>query len=117
MTGKGNKMQQLIVSRRRLLQLSGVGIGAATLAACATPTQPVATSNEPAAVVETLPTAANTAAPTVAATETPAVVVEAAPTDAVALYDGLTHGITAEGFPYLGDPNAPLTMTDYSDFL
>lgn len=113
MTGKGNKMQQMIVSRRRLLQLSGVGIGAATLAACATPTQPVPTSNEPAAVVETLPTAA----PTVAATETPAVVVESAPTDAVALYDGLTHGLTAEGFPYLGNPDAPLTLIDYSDFL
>lgn len=111
MTGKGNKMQQLIVSRRRLLQLSGVGIGAATLAACATPTQPVSTSNEPAAVVETLPTA------TTAPTETLAAVVEAVPTDAVALYDGLTHGLTAEGFPYLGDPNAPLTMIDYSDFL
>jgi hypothetical protein len=53
-------------------------IGVALLAACGTPTQPVPTSNEPAAVVETLPTATSTEMPTVA----------------VALYDGITHGIT-----------------------
>lgn len=107
-------MQPMIVSRRRLLQLSGLGIGAATLPACVvSKAQPVQTSQEPTAVAEVLPIAA----PTVAANETSTVVAEAAPTDAVALYDGLTHGITADGFPYLGDPNAPLTMIDYSDFL
>ena len=32
-------------------------------------------------------------------------------------FNGITHGITSEGFPYLGDPNASITLTDYSDFL
>jgi hypothetical protein len=40
-------------------------------------------------------------------------VAESAPTAAVALYDGITD----EGFPFLGDPNAPLTIINYSDFL
>ncbi len=93
-------MQQMFVSRRRLLQLSGIGIGAATLAACMSPAQPVPTA---------VPTETPTTAPTAAVPPTP--------TAAVALFNGLPHGITAEGFPYLGDPDAPITMIDYSDFL
>ncbi|MSP13201.1 MAG: hypothetical protein EXR62_09620 [Chloroflexi bacterium] len=34
-----------------------------------------------------------------------------------ALFKGIPHGVTAEGFFYLGQPDAPVTMVDYSDFL
>jgi hypothetical protein len=33
------------------------------------------------------------------------------------LFDGVPHGVTSDGFYFLGQPNAPVTMTDYSDFL
>jgi hypothetical protein len=33
------------------------------------------------------------------------------------LFDGVPHGVTPDGFYFLGQPNAPVTMTDYSDFL
>lgn len=32
-------------------------------------------------------------------------------------YKGIEQGITADGFPYLGRADAPLTLSDYSDFL
>ena len=32
-------------------------------------------------------------------------------------YDGITQGVTEGGFPFLGNPNAPVTIIDYSDFL
>lgn len=32
-------------------------------------------------------------------------------------YKGILHGVTPQGFFFLGDPNAPVTLTDYSDFL
>lgn len=41
---------------------------------------------------------------------------QATPTPA-ALYQGLPAGFTAEGHPMLGDPAAPLTLTEFSDFL
>jgi protein-disulfide isomerase len=31
-------------------------------------------------------------------------------------YNGLPVGFTPEGFPFRGDPNAPVTMVEYSDF-
>ena len=31
-------------------------------------------------------------------------------------YNGVPVGFTAEGFPFRGDPNAPVTMIEYSDF-
>jgi hypothetical protein len=33
------------------------------------------------------------------------------------VYKGIEQGVTAEGFPYLGRADAPITLTDYSDFL
>lgn len=33
------------------------------------------------------------------------------------LYNGLPHGLTEAGFPYLGDPDAAVTVVVYSDFL
>jgi protein-disulfide isomerase len=32
-------------------------------------------------------------------------------------YNGMPAGFTQEGYPYLGDPNAPVTMIEYSDYL
>ena len=31
-------------------------------------------------------------------------------------YNGIPVGFTEEGFPYRGDPNAPITILEYSDF-
>jgi protein-disulfide isomerase len=31
-------------------------------------------------------------------------------------YNGMPVGFTAEGFPFRGDPNAPVTMVEYSDY-
>ncbi|HLB48458.1 MAG TPA: hypothetical protein VJL59_15740 [Anaerolineales bacterium] len=93
------------------------------LAACAAPATLTASPVLPTA---TRPT---TGEPTqqLAPTETLAPPSPAAsallPTDAppavetVALYNGLSQGYTAEGFPFLGDPAAPGTLIDYSDFL
>jgi len=39
------------------------------------------------------------------------------PTPASKTFDGMPQGLTARGFPYLGDPEAPVTLVDYSDFL
>jgi protein-disulfide isomerase len=33
------------------------------------------------------------------------------------VYDGTAAGFTAEGHPFRGDPNAPVTLIEYSDFL
>jgi hypothetical protein len=82
-------------------------------AAQATPAIP------PPAPIEASPTAP--AAPTPAApstTEAAAPPTDEAPAPAEAvLFNGIPQGITDEGFPYLGDPRAPVTLIDYSDFL
>lgn len=36
---------------------------------------------------------------------------------AVPLPGDLPHGVTADGFAYLGNPAAPVTLTEYSDYL
>lgn len=36
---------------------------------------------------------------------------------AVVLFKGIPHGTTEDGFPYLGEADAELTLVDYSDFL
>ena len=36
---------------------------------------------------------------------------------AATLYKGVAQGLTSEGFPFLGAADAPVTLTDHSDFL
>lgn len=64
------------------------------------------------------------AATRAAATATPAPTQEAAEENDVAPsladleeYNGIPVGFTAEGLPFMGDPNAPVTMNEYSDYL
>jgi hypothetical protein len=41
----------------------------------------------------------------------------AEPTGIPVTFKGIEQGFTADGFPYLGKADAPITLTDYSDFL
>jgi protein-disulfide isomerase len=72
------------------------------------------------------PTSLPTAAAKATATATPKAVVEAAEvvtsTETLALEDladfnGIPVGFTEDGFPFMGDPAAPVVMTEYSDYL
>lgn len=95
-------------SLRRVLWLPLLVLSLFLLAACnGTEAQP-----EPAA-----PTTADTAPaaqPTAAAPAPTAAVPSKAP--AGTPYNGVAQGLTADGFPFLGAANAPVTMTEYSDF-
>jgi len=74
------------------------------------------TSTTAADEAETSTTAADdtgtssTAAPTTAIGTT-------APIETVGSYKGLPVGFTDEGFPYLGDPDAPVSLVEFSDYL
>lgn len=39
------------------------------------------------------------------------------PTPAEDTYDGLPVGFTEDGYPYLGDPDAPVSLVEFSDYL
>src|SRR5256885_5196475 len=39
------------------------------------------------------------------------------PAPGVETYQDIPVGFTADGYPFRGDPNAPLTLVEYSDFL
>ena len=85
--------------------------------ATALPTEPAVTL-EPTDVPE--PTIAATDVPvaTVGPTDVPEPTPEPTPTEVpFALFDGMPQGLTDEGFAFLGNPDAPVTVTDYSDFL
>ncbi len=32
------------------------------------------------------------------------------------MHDGLPQGLTLDGFPFLGQPDAPITVIEYSDY-
>ncbi len=40
-----------------------------------------------------------------------------APAEAVGTYNGLPVGFTDDGYPYLGDPDAPVSFVEFSDYL
>lgn len=91
------------------------------LVAC-TASAPVADMPSPTAVVPTTTPSASptsTTAPTVAAPTAALPTVTAVPATAVPVvtYRGALVGRDANGAYTLGDPAAPLTLTDYSDFL
>jgi hypothetical protein len=84
---------------------------APTIARAAAPA--TASNSAPAtAAVSTQPTQARAASATAPAA--PATVA-AEPTAASA--SGISEGVTAEGYHYLGRPDAPVTLVMYSDFL
>lgn len=92
------------------------------LSACTFPLTPPATTameNTPEAATEPAPTptAAESASTTVTNTQETAQEPKSAsvpaPTDE---YDGIPVGFTAEGYPYRGSPDAPITIYEYSDF-
>ena len=97
-----------IGSLRRVLWLPLLVLPLFLLAACnGTETQP-----KPAA-----PTGALSAPATQPTAASPAPTA-AAPSEAPAgtPYNGVAQGLTAEGFPFLGAANAPVTLTEHSDF-
>lgn len=59
-------------------------------------------------------TATPTRQPPPTATTHPVIV---PPLTAEARYQGLPAGFTPEGYPFLGDPDAPLTLMEFSDYL
>jgi hypothetical protein len=67
--------------------------------AAAGPTETVILENNPTRGTEPAATATDT------------------PTEAQPLFDGLPIGQTEDGFYFLGQPEAPVTLIDYSDFL
>ncbi len=82
----------------------------ATLISCIRPTTEVVTYS---AVGQTVPTVDTpTAVPTVA----PAVAPKAKVPAPTGTYKDLPVGFTAEGYPYRGSPDAPITIYEYSDY-
>jgi hypothetical protein len=79
---------------------------------------PVATATSTEAPALAAPTATVALPAALAATDAPPLPSPSAPiVPALPLYNGITHGVTPNGFFFLGDPDAPVTLTDYSDFL
>ncbi|MGQ9479967.1 Rcas_1661 family thioredoxin-like (seleno)lipoprotein [Chloroflexus sp.] len=96
--------------------------GVVTMLVACTVSAPVADMPSPTAVVPTLTPSAlptSTTAPTVAAPTAALPTVTAVPATTVPMvtYRGTLIGRDANGAYTLGDPAAPLTLTDYSDFL
>lgn len=85
--------------------------------ATALPTTPV-TTLEPTAMPDPTITAIDSPVATVAPTAVFEPTPEPTPTEVpLALFDGMPQGLTDEGFAFLGNPDAPVIVTDYSDFL
>lgn len=121
-------------SWRMLVVLGALLLGAMTATACAQPIAPIAPASTAAEAVTATatadaPEAAATgtateeaaadaeAAATVTATEEAATVpTPSAPPVASGEWEGMQVGFTAEGYPFRGEPNAPITMYEYSDY-
>jgi protein-disulfide isomerase len=96
-----------------LLAACGRQAAAPPTVAPTTAAPPTAAPPTPAAATATRPAPA-------AATATqpaPAAATATQPAPAAAGAGALAQGRTPEGYPLLGDPNAPVTLTMYSDFL
>ena len=76
-------------------------------------------SGEPAAQARTTPTAARTpaATPTPGRAQSTATPAPTSQSSAAAKFEGIPVGFTEEGWPYIGDPEAPVTLHEYSDYL
>ena len=98
-----------IGSLRRLLWPLPLVVALLLLAAC----EEAETQPEPAAptTAVTAPAPQPTAPPPAPTSTGPSAAPEAT------LYRGVAQGLTSEGFPFLGAADAPVTLTDYSDFL
>lgn len=92
---------------RHLLGMVVLLLAALGAAGCAQPLLPVA---EPAAVATATVAEEEPVAEPAAAADAPAVLV---PTGE---HNGIPVGFTPEGFPFRGEPDAPVTMVEYSDF-
>lgn len=89
-------------------------IAAVVLTACsASPSGAVGSGARPQTTQPT-PISASTPAPTAAAATGLPITT---PETAARRYKGIEQGVTEEGFPYLGNLEATLTITDYSSFL
>lgn len=96
-------------SWRMLVILGALILSAMTAAACTLPAIPVTPAGStPEATAEAATEAADSSADTSAAPAVPPV--------ASGEWEGMPVGFTAEGYPFRGDPNAPITMIEYSDF-
>ncbi len=113
-------MQNIFMMRRRWWLVATLAIVLVVLAACVAQIDP--TSEQAPAADESAPApATEEAAPDEAAAEgaesVPASELiggAALPSDET--YKGLPVGFTEEGFPYRGDPDAPIVMVEYSDY-
>ena len=130
-------------SWRMLLVLGALFLGAMTVAACAQPIAPIAPAGNAAEVATAAAPAEATADAQATATVTEEATADASaeataevgaeatvtateeattpPTPAVppvasGEWEGMQVGFTAEGYPFRGEPNAPITMYEYSDY-
>lgn len=114
------------------LPLFLLAVGALFLAACAGAAQELPTPPATTAVPQALPQpqATNTVSPTFPPPTEPPATVTAVPTQTplplatappppapASVEPRVTSGQTAEGVFFRGDPDAPVTILDYSDFL
>lgn len=112
-------------SRRHLMQYALLIILTAVLTACASQSPETIESIEIVTVSSPVETDAATNTPE---SSDPVVTVDKVSTSPPGtplpaeipvsmLFNGIPHGLTEDGYPYLGDPDAGITLIDYSDFL
>ncbi len=120
------------ISWRMLLVLAALLLSALAAAACAQPVLPAAPAGSDAAAADAAATEAATSeaageATAEATAEATEAAGEAASADSESAnagtepavsgqWDGIPVGFTAEGYAFRGDPKAPVTMVEFSDF-
>ena len=104
-------------------QFVGIVAFALFLAACSTdssgPTQPVSDFPEVTLGNQLEPDCVAAGTCTEAGEEPTRTIdrAEGAAAESSGTYDGLEVGFTDEGYPYLGDPDAPVSLVEFSDYL